>query len=515
MLLLAASTILCLHGIGWGLPNTNGWHGDSLCQSTLRALGDGFAGFTKYPPVHHVVLALVYLPYLAWLWMSGGLDVSAGSLEQAFEDPVSAMTVLIMLTRLVSVALTLATVGILYLLAVRLTANRTAGLVAGALYAVSAEVALFSKLTMVDGPMVFWFGLGLLAYVHFLQDFRVRDGCWLGVVVAVGVCTKEQIGGAWVLAGIGAVVAAWKQHVRVPEGPALRAVLTAGASWVLAYGLCSKLFLDPAGWAERMRAWLDEGINPSLWSGHPNSVAGHLALLRDTGQNLLGAWGLAPLLLGALAGSWALLRGPREVRLLALPLVSYYLFTIAPLHYVMSRFTIPLVLLLALLAGIGLAPLLAAGGARRSLAGLALALALGQGGYRAWRTGTLMGRDPRYAAEAFLAESLSEGARVEVYADDQYLPRMHGMELERRHMGRAYMNPSAFEQRAPRAVVLAPGYHWKLDADQRSFLAWLCNSPDYTLHLFEGDPADAGFLSDEDMTAIQPQILVLLRKVTP
>ncbi|MFT7680424.1 MAG: 4-amino-4-deoxy-L-arabinose transferase-like glycosyltransferase, partial [Planctomycetota bacterium] len=376
--------MLCLHGIGWGLPNTNGWHGDSLCHHTLRALGDGFAGFTKYPPVHHVVLAIVYAPYLAWLWMSGGLNVSAGSLEQAFEDPVASMTVLIALTRLVSVAMTVSTVGILYLLAVRLTANRTAGLIAGALFAVSVEVVLFAKLTMVDAPMVFWFALGLLAYVRFLESFRTRDGVLLGVVVALGVCTKEQIGGAWVLAGLGALLAAGQRRARDQNAQATRAVLWAGLSWALTYGLCSKLFLDPAGWAERMREWLDGGTDPDLWGGHPRTVAGHVALLRDTATNLVGAWGAGPLVLCAVAGLSVAIRGTLVVRLLALLVPSYYFFTIVPLHYVMSRFTMPMVLLLALLGGLGIAQALALGGARKALACLALTLALGQGGYRAW-----------------------------------------------------------------------------------------------------------------------------------
>jgi hypothetical protein len=63
--------------------------------------------------------------------------------------------------------------------------------------------------------------------------------------------------------------------------------------------------------------------------------------------------------------------------------------------------------------------------------------------------------------------------------------------------------------------VLAPAYHWKLDAAQRSFLGWLRESSTYTEHVFEGDSADAGFLSDENMNAIQPRILVLLRNETP
>ena len=72
-LLLALSLGLNLYGIQWGLPNgVEDWANDSLAPLgplvyANRTLSHEF-WLSKYPPVHFMTLALLYAPYILYLY---------------------------------------------------------------------------------------------------------------------------------------------------------------------------------------------------------------------------------------------------------------------------------------------------------------------------------------------------------------------------------------------------------------------------------------------------------------
>lgn len=510
-LLLVASAALFLHGIDWGLPHTHPWHGDSISHGTLHWLSDKLAGFTKYPPVQHLVLIAAYSPYILWLWARGELDTAAGSLEGAFTDPVAAMTGFQLIARLVGVALALCTVWLVVRTVRRLSRDNSAALLAGAIFAASPEVGFFSRIAMVDMPMVFWFAAGLALLVELPTGWPAKRAAALGAVVALGMCTKEQIAGAWVLPPLGLILLA-----RGPRGSAnlpspWRAFGAGTLAWLLTYALASKLVFDPAGWAERMESWLGDATSPEVWGGHPATLHGQLLVLRDTVQHL--AYAMGPELLSlAVAGALLalVLRVPRAW-LLGATALSYYVFTLASLRYVKTRFVLPLVLLLAILAGLGFAAGLHQRGRLRTAVLAAALLLAGIGAARSWSFGSRMQNDSRYAVEAFLRETLEPGANVEVYADDQYLPRLHTAGLMAERIRGAGLRAGAFRKRRPRAVILAPSSHWKLGPGGAAYVAWLESGSGYSLHAFESSPDEPRWVSPESLVITQPRFVVLLR----
>ena len=183
-------------------------------------------------------------------------------------------------------------------------------------------------------------------------------------------------------------------------------------------------------------------------------------------------------------------------------------FTLANLRYVKTRFTLPIVLLLAILVGLGLARW--PRGRTRNACLVGAALLLGLGLARCLRMADWMENDPRYAAESFLAEALEPGDQVELYADDHYLPRLHIAGLNATHIAPEDMTLAGLKQRAPRAIILAPAYHWKLDDKTREYIHWLRDQPDYKVHTFKGHAAPK-FLSLDTATVLFPTIQVLLR----
>ena len=503
ILLLSSSALFSL-GIDWGLPHTHAWHGDSMCHTTLRAMADHFSGFTKYPPVQHVILAVAFSPYIGWLFLRGELDLDASSMQEAFADPVASMTVLIVITRLVGIAMAVGTVALIVRILRRLGADTGSACMAGALFALCSEVGFFAKLAMVDGPMLFWFAAALSALVELTRTWKPRTGAWLGVLVALGICTKEQIAGAWVLPPLALLILAFRcpRHTGSPA----KALLAGLLAWVLSYGFASKLFIDPSGWAERIQQWLGEGTSAELWGGHPNTPSGHALLLRDTALEMLNAMGPGLFSLALGLSLLALLRRAPGSWLLALSFLSYDLFTLVSLRYVKTRFILPMVLLLAILAGLGLASWPRR---QRRWAQCGASLVLFFGLLRCLHVVQMMAADPRYEAEAFLAQTLRPGDSVEAYADDPYLPRMHVADLHLTHVAPGQMTTKALGQRAPKAIVLAPAYHWKLTASEREYIHWLQEESGYRRHTFRGAPAPQ-FLSADSATVLLPTIHILV-----
>lgn len=510
-LLLVASAALFLHGIDWGLPHTHPWHGDSISHSALHWLSGKLSGFTKYPPVQHLVLIAAYTPYILWLWVRGELDTGAGTLEDAFTDPVAAMTGFQLISRLVGVILALCTVWLVVRTVRRLSNDNSAALLAGAIFAASPEVGFFARIAMVDLPMVFWFAAALALLVELPSDWSAKRAAVLGAVVALGMCTKEQIAGAWVLPPLGLILLA-RGSRGTPKHPSPWRAFGAGTlAWLLTYTVASKLAFDPAGWAERMETWLGDATSPEVWGGHPATLHGQLLVLRDTVQHLAYAMGPELLALTATGALLALvLRAPRAW-LLGGAALSYSIFTLASLRYVKTRFVLPLVLLLAILAGLGFAAGLSRRGRLRTAVLAAALLLAGIGAFRSWSFGSRMQRDSRYAVEAFLSETLEPGASVEAYADDQYLPRLHTAGLVAQRVRGADMQAAPFLERQPEAVILAPSSHWKLGARGKSFVAWLQASSGYRVHAFESTLDEARWVSPESLEITQSRFVVLLR----
>ncbi len=104
-LLLLLSLVLNTIGITWGLPNYADRAQDSVALMTLKGLPKGFSNGweSRYPPMHLFTLAASYAPYLGYLMLSGQLQEPSRIFPYGLTDPLSSLTHLILIARVVSV----------------------------------------------------------------------------------------------------------------------------------------------------------------------------------------------------------------------------------------------------------------------------------------------------------------------------------------------------------------------------------------------------------------------------
>ena len=133
---MAAAFLLIAYGLMWGLPNLYDFAQDSVVpQGNLAQVRASFEKVTafRYPPFHFMLLRACFLP------ARGLLQVSSFG-----ENPKVASTLFILTARLVSVAMALGVLGLIYAIGRRLWDERT-GLRGGAAVRPLASDALLRQ----------------------------------------------------------------------------------------------------------------------------------------------------------------------------------------------------------------------------------------------------------------------------------------------------------------------------------------------------------------------------------
>ncbi|MBI3783868.1 MAG: glycosyltransferase family 39 protein [Deltaproteobacteria bacterium] len=461
-------------GMRWGLPNDNRtWAADAIQPLTPLAVGKhAFFGerwssgwfYFKYPLAHPQLLLAAQLPYLAWLRVSGQLSRPAAVYPYGFKHPEVALERLALLTRFVSALMGTAVVGLAYLTAAELF-EATAGLAAGLLTAGCYPLVFYAHTSNVDVPVLFWIALALTASLQSARrDSRVATAV-VGAAAAMALLTKEQSIGA--LAPIPLVWLLWRAGRRPFQGAALaRHAAVALAAFLAVTLAIGNVWWNPAGYLNRWRFLLGtlpaevrqkyapyqfmvqvpKGFSLAHELQHATKVI-EVAIQGVT-------WPVACLsLAGLVLGLWKYRRATMSLLLLA---VMYHILSLRALELVPVRYTMPLLYALLLLAAAGVAAL--RGMLRQlphpvsSVAAAALVLALLPG----IDVTRLLLRDPRYAAESWLAERTKPGVRIEVYQPSTYLPRFSS-EIEVKRIPVSERSITRFNERHPDYVVLSGG----------------------------------------------------------
>ena len=129
IVVLILSAVLNLAGITWGLPHYLDWGIDSVAPfKVLKAVSYRFSNgwFDAYPPLHLALLAVFYAPYLGYLMVSGGLTEPSQVFPFGLADPLSTLTHLILISRVVSALMGVAVVFLTYLVVQNLFDRRSA-----------------------------------------------------------------------------------------------------------------------------------------------------------------------------------------------------------------------------------------------------------------------------------------------------------------------------------------------------------------------------------------------------
>jgi 4-amino-4-deoxy-L-arabinose transferase-like glycosyltransferase len=444
VLLFLLAVVLYLPGIGWGLPyavtpdRINPWGVDELAP--LGPAAELYSVFVapdptfnpQYPLFHYLVQAILVGPYLAFLWLTGGLASPSPLYPFGLTDPISSLRATTLLTRLVSVLMGAGTVVVGYKTAVFLW-SRTAGIIAGFLVLLLYPMFYYARTSNVDVPALFWASLGFLVFVIGFRDgLTTTRAILLGALAALATATKDASYAAFLPLGL--VLAASHLRGQRRQGAtwwqSARHLLFAFMSGLLVYLVASGLVFSPARFQQHLE-FVTQGSGASDSSGvfyysTPATLTGYLTILRRVVVHLDHSMGL-PILLAAPVGVFLSWRHARSNLALLVAALGILGLVILPVRFVLLRFVLIIAYILALYAAYGLASLVQFSRQRArqvALAGVVLAC-----GWALLRGGDLtyqMLRDSRYELAQWLQQNAKAEHTVGYYGARQKLPPLDG-----------------------------------------------------------------------------------------
>lgn len=470
-----------------------------------------------------MVLSAVYAPYLTYLIFTGQLALSRLSDQWPYglTEPMSALTTMVLIARLVSVVMSTAIVGLIYF-ATRRLFGRTQALFAALIVVFCFPFIYYSHTSNVDIPYLFWFTLGFYFYVRLLAESRTRDFLRLGMCLALAVATKDQAYGLlpflpvallWFRLGeqqhSGQALQLWERLGRLPW----RQLGLACAVFVITYALAANLPINWHGFVRHLRYITEGGSIP--YQEFTNTVVGHLGLLSKTAMLLALSCGIPLFSICSIGLLWGLIRFRRVSLALLAPALSYYLFFIAIILYVYPRFVLPFVLILAIFGGKLLGDLWDASGrlprvTRPTIAALLL-YSLIYGASADW----LFDKDPRYQAEEWINRHVPPQAIIETYGPTQYLPRFQA-HVRVRHLPLEGYVEESFRTRVPEYVLLTHAHYRRItedqedDFDQEEFIEALWNGA--LGYRVAGDFRASGFVVPDLIRSLNSRIVIFERQ---
>ncbi|MBI3911374.1 MAG: glycosyltransferase family 39 protein [Armatimonadetes bacterium] len=423
--LLIASAVLRLWGIGWGLPHSGRYYPYHPDESVLLHVvcqvnplwGDFAPGFYNYGTLYIFLCRLAYdcsAPFLGW----GAVP----RFQESFSQWVHDFAHLLLIGRLVTVLLGVATVGVTLRLG-RLLWGERAGWLAAAFLAVAPLPVLLGHYMTVDVPATFFTTLALAFAAAALRASADRRR--LGLIAAAGVAAGLATGVKYNSFPALLVVAVplWDTG-RAPggRGRAASGALIAVAAFVLAFFVATPGCLLESGKFQMdlsYEMWRNREGQGLIFRHTPPAALYHLGISLPVGLE----W---PLFLLSVAGlAWSLRHHRQEDVLLWLFILpSFLLLATAERKFV--RYVTPLVPPLLVMAGRlvadGWGSLPTAPGRRcRWFWGIAAAVAAGAAlAATVAHLGVLSGPDARDQAADFLRRQSARHDIVALGADAWY-----------------------------------------------------------------------------------------------
>lgn len=431
LVVLAVSLAVNAWGLDWGLPSAYGWAPDELLPETvLTGASQGFSHgwYSKYPPLHHVLMFGSYTPWLLAEGWRPGTELTASTYQRLF-----------LCGRVLSLLMALGVVALVYACGLHVLARRGALFAAG-LAATLLPFVYYAKLANLEVPYLFWWLLSLWYLLRVREHGRRRDLVGAAISAGLAIATKDQAYGLYVLmipavlayrarrAGRHAGQPAWRRWWRALGDRDIQMAALAGVlTLVCAYNLP----FNGSGFLAHVA--LITGDASRDFRMFPATLAGQYELFAQSATNLgfcLGPPAAGVCLLGLLtlvarAARRPALRAP--LVFLLLPAVSYYLTFIAVVLYSYDRFLLPLALLATFFGGGLLAEAWAWPRWRGGLARLATVFVFAYGLGRALSLDILMVHDARYSAETWLRTHVPADADVAGVGLLPQLPRLDGL----------------------------------------------------------------------------------------
>ena len=443
--LLAAAALFTV-GVWWGVPGPSGWAPDEIGPIDVRAgMQSAFAGgwASIYPPFHHALVGLLYLPFEA------ALATGVGDLEDVVWSGV-----LLLVARSLSILMAVGIVWLAHRIALEQFGTTAAAFTAWFTLAL-LPLSYYAKTVNLDVPYVFWLMLSLLFFSRLFSGTpKASDFYGFTLFGIAAICTKDQAYGFYVLPGIYLLVAGLLGPRAAARGwPAVSsrrvlAIMTCIA--LAAFAVLHNLPFNVSGFTEHLR--LIAGPASAGYAMFPNTPGGHVQMLIASVSQLGQALSWPILALVAIAIGSAIAHRASPVLWLLFPCVSYYLTFITVIRYHYDRFFLGIGVVLGIAAGWWVARLLAAPRGRTlklAAVGIVLGLALS----RALALDVMMTNDPRYDVETWLRDHAAPTQRVMAIGHDALLPRSSMIPWRP-----ARLNPELLNDTRPEFLIVNVGF---------------------------------------------------------
>ena len=397
---LGLSLALRVWGIKQGLPYSyNVDENTHFVPIAVGFLGHGLdPHYFLNPPAYTYLLSAVF-----WLWFGGASAVGHAYLT----DP----TTVFIVARVVAALLSTAAVWLTYLAGVRLF-GRSSGLLAGAILGLAFLPVFYSHQALNDAPALAPVALSLYGTALVLRRGRGRDYVLAGVGVGLAAATKYT-GGITLLCLLGAVAAdARTRSLRRALPPLGLALLAALASFLIANPYAA---LDSGAFFS--------GLSQQATLADGGGAPAKLGLSRGGGLAYYlwtFTWGLGwvPSLAGLAGGLLLVVRRRFALALTLLPAPLVFLIFMGQEERFFGRWLMPILPIVALLAGYAAVEAARWAGRGRRIptllaGGLAVTALLGQSLVADVHDDSVLSRpDTRTLARAWMVRHVPQGSRV-------------------------------------------------------------------------------------------------------
>lgn len=433
-LIIILSFVLSSVGIWWGiLPGSpEDWASDTILpsdvhQATSRLFQNGW--YSRYPPFHFELLSALYSPFFA-LHFLNYIDITS----------YPTYTTLLFLGRLLTLALSLILVVLVYLWAQELGVGVRGAIFAAAITSFNPIFAFYSKTTNLDVPYTMWFVASMLFLTRAIRGNKQTDYILFAVFATLAICTKDQAYGLYVLI-VPVVLFSSYKIAREQSSGALESGIWVAKSLFLPAIISGALFIiiylipfNIDGFEAHFK--LIVGPASENYRIYENSLSGHFKMMVQSIKQVsfaMGWWLAAVCFLGVIRE----LRRNSSDRLIWLPfvsIVSYYVFFISVVGYNNDRFFLPILVSLSIYGGKLLTDLWEFG-LFYKLARVAIILTiLAYSWVYAFSVDTLMIADSRYKALEWLNTHLESDDLISGVGETYYLPPLFSFKTE--HFGR-------------------------------------------------------------------------------
>lgn len=438
VVLFALALVVYMPATWWGLPDGSApdrvpaWGGDELAP--LGPLAEPYSVFLapepktfnpQYPLLQYLIQAVFTAPYLAWLYVTGGISSPSPVYPFGLADPVPALRTMTLLARIPTLLMGAVTVALTFLVA-RTWWNRETGVIAAVFVLLMYPMFYYARTSNVDVPALCWTVAGMLAFVLVLKrGLAMREALALGASAALSTATKDP--GYAIFIPIGVMVLVTHLRRRAGQWPwsrSLREPAVALGVSVLVYVVASGLIFN----LQRFLLHVDFIIHGSpgsvFYYPGPPSLSLYAATVAQTGELVARSLGW-PVTVAAVVGiGLAAARRSRDL-LLVFPALGLLFGVILPVRFVLLRFVIFMAWTAALFAAAALAAgLRSPAPLRRRLALLSVVVASGWSGLRGVDLTRQMLNDSRVALGRWLCDNVAAGETVGYYGAARKLPRL-------------------------------------------------------------------------------------------